>query len=305
FDLLPWDCGAEATPSGKISTLIKPEPDVGTISAPAGIHLHHRVIISTTTHRGTNSECVNTQLQLSGVIIASMVLHNVGGFLLRRKVNISNGSVQVLDPKISSSCKQEAFGMLEIALQCTSVVPEKRPSMWEVVAALQSLGSKTRVPKNEVKINIICDGTVSSCYFLVYQNDKTLSFMHDFEHLKIPLKYIKVATNNFGDKPSGNGGIGYVYKGKLILQKGARTVAFKRLDRQFGQGNVEFWKEITLLSELKHKNLATLLRFCSDDQERILMYKYASSWNLDKYLNDASLTWTQLLVKQVKHMLRE
>ncbi|GKE53070.1 hypothetical protein Tco_1488226, partial [Tanacetum coccineum] len=75
---------------------------------------------------------------------------------VRRKVNISNGSVQVLDPKISSSCKQEAFGMLEIALQCTSVVPEKRPSMWEVVAALQSLGSKTRVPKNEVKINIIC-----------------------------------------------------------------------------------------------------------------------------------------------------
>nr|GEY10747.1 probably inactive leucine-rich repeat receptor-like protein kinase At5g06940 [Tanacetum cinerariifolium] len=65
---------------------------------------------------------------------------------VRRKVNISNGSVQVLDPKISSSCKQEAMGMLEIALQCTSVMPEKRPSMWEVVAALQSLGSQTRVP---------------------------------------------------------------------------------------------------------------------------------------------------------------
>lgn len=68
---------------------------------------------------------------------------------VRRKVNISNGSVQVLDPKISSSCKQEALGMLEIALKCTSVMPEKRPSMCEVVVALQSLGSKTRVPSLE------------------------------------------------------------------------------------------------------------------------------------------------------------
>lgn len=64
---------------------------------------------------------------------------------VRRKVNITNGAFLVLDPNISSSCKQEALGMLEIALQCTSVMPEKRPSMSEVVAALQSLGSKTRV----------------------------------------------------------------------------------------------------------------------------------------------------------------
>ncbi|KAK9055473.1 hypothetical protein SSX86_026556 [Deinandra increscens subsp. villosa] len=71
---------------------------------------------------------------------------------VRRKVNICNGPVQVLDPKISSSCKQEALGMLEIALQCTSVMPEKRPSMSEVVAALQSLGSKTRVHHPEMSV---------------------------------------------------------------------------------------------------------------------------------------------------------
>lgn len=44
-DLPDRDRGAEATPSGKqISTLIKPETDVGTISAPAGIRLHHRAV---------------------------------------------------------------------------------------------------------------------------------------------------------------------------------------------------------------------------------------------------------------------
>ncbi|KAF7804104.1 putative inactive leucine-rich repeat receptor-like protein kinase [Senna tora] len=33
------------------------------------------------------------------------------------------------------------IGALEIALRCTSVVPEKRPSMVEVVRGLQSLES--------------------------------------------------------------------------------------------------------------------------------------------------------------------
>ncbi|KAK6945325.1 Protein kinase domain [Dillenia turbinata] len=57
---------------------------------------------------------------------------------VRRRVNISDGALQVLDPKISSSCQQEMLGALEIALCCTSVVPEKRPSMFDVTRALQS-----------------------------------------------------------------------------------------------------------------------------------------------------------------------
>ncbi|KAM1332921.1 hypothetical protein EV1_008987 [Malus domestica] len=62
---------------------------------------------------------------------------------VRRKVNITNGAVQVLDPKIGNSSQQEILGALEIALRCTSVMPEKRPSMSEVVRSLQSLDSKT------------------------------------------------------------------------------------------------------------------------------------------------------------------
>ncbi|KAK8473463.1 hypothetical protein PHAVU_001G137300 [Phaseolus vulgaris] len=62
---------------------------------------------------------------------------------VRRKVNIANGVHQVLDPKISNTCHQEMIGALDIALRCTSVVPEKRPSMVEVVRSLQSLESRT------------------------------------------------------------------------------------------------------------------------------------------------------------------
>lgn len=65
---------------------------------------------------------------------------------VRRKVNITNGAFQVLDPKISSCSQQEMLGALEVALRCTSVMPEKRPSMCEVVKLLQSLGSRTCLP---------------------------------------------------------------------------------------------------------------------------------------------------------------
>lgn len=62
---------------------------------------------------------------------------------VRRKVNIRNGAIQVLDLKISSSSQEDMLQALEIALRCTSVMPEKRPSMSEVVRLLQSLGSRT------------------------------------------------------------------------------------------------------------------------------------------------------------------
>ncbi|PIN04024.1 Serine/threonine protein kinase [Handroanthus impetiginosus] len=58
---------------------------------------------------------------------------------VRRKINITNGAMKVLDPKISNSSQQQMLGALEIGLHCTSVIPEKRPSMCEVVKALQSL----------------------------------------------------------------------------------------------------------------------------------------------------------------------
>ncbi|KAL0359491.1 UNVERIFIED_CONTAM: putative inactive leucine-rich repeat receptor-like protein kinase [Sesamum angustifolium] len=58
---------------------------------------------------------------------------------VRRKINITNGAVKVLDPKISSLFQQQMLEALEIGLRCTSVIPEKRPSMCDVVKALQSL----------------------------------------------------------------------------------------------------------------------------------------------------------------------
>ncbi|XP_035844245.1 serine/threonine-protein kinase CDG1-like isoform X3 [Helianthus annuus] len=120
--------------------------------------------------------------------------------------------------------------------------------------------------------------------------------MEEFDDLKIPLKDVILATDSFAtNNRIGCGGFGSVYKGELSRPEGLITVACKRLDRRFGQGNVEFSKEIVTLSKCKHENLVSLLHFCIEDDERILVYEYASRGSLDRYLSDPSLTWTQRL----------
>ncbi|KAL7597504.1 hypothetical protein Lser_V15G22281 [Lactuca serriola] len=117
-----------------------------------------------------------------------------------------------------------------------------------------------------------------------------------FEHLKIQLETIKSATNNFADDNCiGRGGFGKVYKGELVLYKGHTIVALKRLDTRFGQGHPEFWKEIIMLSQYKHENIVSLLGFCDEGNEKILVYEYASRRSLDLYLNNDDLTWMDRL----------
>ncbi|GJZ34992.1 kinase-like domain, phloem protein 2-like protein [Tanacetum coccineum] len=124
------------------------------------------------------------------------------------------------------------------------------------------------------------------------------SFVTEFKHLEIQLEEIKLATNNFDEsKVIGGGGFGKVYAGELShSQSGEKSlVAIKRLDRRYGQGDPEFLKEIRMLSCYRHENLISLLGFCCQGGEMILIYDYASRGSLGRYLNSADLTWTQRL----------
>ncbi|GKD33990.1 kinase-like domain, phloem protein 2-like protein [Tanacetum coccineum] len=122
------------------------------------------------------------------------------------------------------------------------------------------------------------------------------AFMKELEHLKIELEEIKSATDNFDEnKVIGIGGFGKVYKGELSHSEGKGMVAIKRLDRKYGQGDPEFLKEIRMLSCYKHKNLISLLGFCKEEDEMILIYEHASHGSLDRILHDVTLTWTQRL----------
>ncbi|XP_022022761.1 putative receptor-like protein kinase At5g39000 [Helianthus annuus] len=123
-----------------------------------------------------------------------------------------------------------------------------------------------------------------------------MSQIDQFQHLKIPLEVIQSATGNFSaDSCIGRGGFGKVYKGQLVHSRGEIMVALKRLDPAFGQGNTEFWKEIMMLSFYKHENIISLLGYCDDHGEKIIVYEYASKKSLEAYLASNNLNWVQRL----------
>ncbi|GKA75089.1 serine-threonine/tyrosine-protein kinase catalytic domain-containing protein [Tanacetum coccineum] len=121
----------------------------------------------------------------------------------------------------------------------------------------------------------------------------------EWQYLEISLEEIKQAAKNFQDC-IGKGGYGLVYKGKLYKSGKPIPVAVKRLNEQFGQGLKEFLTEIQLLSGKKHPNLISLLGYCEEDKEKILVYEYAQRGSLDQYLRrdnttNYTLTWHQRL----------
>ncbi|GKU96343.1 hypothetical protein SLEP1_g9592 [Rubroshorea leprosula] len=67
------------------------------------------------------------------------------------------GVEQVIDPKLSSSCKEEICRFLDIGLLCTNALPINRPSMRKVVKLLQEAGG-------ENKSKIGKDGKLSPYY---------------------------------------------------------------------------------------------------------------------------------------------
>ncbi|GJX87822.1 C2 domain-containing protein [Tanacetum coccineum] len=125
-----------------------------------------------------------------------------------------------------------------------------------------------------------------------------MAYMKEFEHLKIQLEAIYLATNNFSNENLiGQGGFWKLYKGIIDHSLGQETmVALRRLDGSFGQGNSDFWKEIIMmLSAYKHENIISLLGYCDDSGEKILAYEYASRKRLDRYFNNDELTWVRRL----------
>ncbi|KAI3519911.1 hypothetical protein L1887_09131 [Cichorium endivia] len=128
--------------------------------------------------------------------------------------------------------------------------------------------------------------------------------IQELDHLKIPFEDVKLATNNFSESNFiGQGGFGRVYKGQLPVSSSATatrstrastTVAVKRLDVKGGQGQHEFLMEIFMLSSYKHENLVSLVGFCEEGDEKIIVYEHEGRGSLDNYLA-TDLTWVQRL----------
>ncbi|GKD67590.1 putative serine/threonine/dual specificity protein kinase, catalytic domain-containing protein, partial [Tanacetum coccineum] len=114
-------------------------------------------------------------------------------------------------------------------------------------------------------------------------------------NLQISLADIKLATQDFShDKLIGKGGFGQVYRGKL-MRGGHKSIAAKRLGRMSDQGETELMTELVILSEYKHINVIDLVSYCNENEEKVIVYDYASRGSLDKWLKCKELTWRKRL----------
>ncbi|KAH1114539.1 hypothetical protein J1N35_007917 [Gossypium stocksii] len=113
---------------------------------------------------------------------------------------------------------------------------------------------------------------------------------------------LEQATMNFSSQNLiGEGGFGYVYMGFVDEQtlsaaspESGMAVAVKKLSPTGTQGHEQWLTELGNLGRLRHRNLVKLFGYCSEGEDRLLVYEYLSKGSLqDLLFKDCSppLSW--------------
>nr|GMC57060.1 receptor-like protein kinase FERONIA [Ipomoea batatas] len=108
------------------------------------------------------------------------------------------------------------------------------------------------------------------------------------------LDELKSATADFDESyVIGKGGFGKVYRASInqsdcSIEDGAANnsiVAVKRLNKaESKQGENEFWMEVKMLSNLRNQNLVSLIGYCNEDEEMLLVYEFMARGTLADHL---------------------
>ncbi|CAM6085411.1 unnamed protein product [Calypogeia fissa] len=96
----------------------------------------------------------------------------------------------------------------------------------------------------------------------------------------LSLQEVSNATKKFFRK-SGEGSFGLVYNGKL---PNGQEVAVKVKSTDSRQGVTEFLNEVELLSRIHHRNLVSLVGFCEEGNQQIIIYVCVSNGTLRDHL---------------------
>ncbi|KAL3620638.1 hypothetical protein CASFOL_035550 [Castilleja foliolosa] len=138
-------------------------------------------------------------------------------------------------------------------------------------------------------------GTMSHTMGSKYSTGTTVSVGSNLSY-RIPFVAVQEATNNFDEsRVIGVGGFGKVYKGAFY---DGTKIAVKRGNPKSQQGLAEFRTEIEMLSQFRHRHLVSLIGYCDEKNEMILVYEYMENGTVKGHLygsDNPSLGWKERL----------
>ncbi|EOY18412.1 Kinase, putative [Theobroma cacao] len=205
------------------------------------------------------------------------------------KINNARGSLDVPDLVSSRSSKMKVVVMVGLAVGSFVVVVV-------LAAVLFLFRRRRRKPVQETEEHFSMNtGQIVHTTGTKYSNG-TAIFSSSKIGYRFPFMAILEATDNFSENlVIGVGGFGKVYKGVL---RDETEVAVKRGAPQSNQGLVEFRTEIEMLSQFRHRHLVSLIGYCDDQNEMIIIYEYMKNGTLKNHLygsNLPGLSWRQRL----------
>ncbi|XP_071719540.1 probable receptor-like protein kinase At2g39360 [Rutidosis leptorrhynchoides] len=254
------------------------------------------------------------------------VLYGIQAFIKREGLGLlaplakSNYEDGTLDDMINQGLRKqmdpESYKIFsETAYCCLKDQRGQRPPIDQIVYALdKALKLQLKSDKAEVEVT----ETETDSWKVVNSFEfNTVNVGKNLDHLKIKLHDIQLATEYFAEKYwIESDGYSEVYKAELEhfdnknfisiegkdkceLPKRRSFVALKRIIKtpDNHQGERVFNVEIETLSNCKHRNIVTLLGFCVEIPEMIIVYELPSNGSLDDYLGTTvkmtNLTWVQ------------
>uniref|UniRef100_A0A3Q7GNS7 Protein kinase domain-containing protein n=1 Tax=Solanum lycopersicum TaxID=4081 RepID=A0A3Q7GNS7_SOLLC len=216
----------------------------------------------------------------------------------QRKGNLED----IIDPHLKGKINPECLKKFaETAEKCLADNGVDRPSMgdvlWNLEHALQLEDNPDGVISISKATEDIESPTASKSASGRSRNGSTTISSDAASNCRyFSLAEIKQATKNFDESyVIGVGGFGKVYKGVI---DGDTKVAIKRSNPSSEQGVNEFQTEIEMLSKLRHRHLVSLIGFCEENNEMVLVYDHMAHGTLREHLykgNKTILSWKQRL----------
>ncbi|KAL9371729.1 hypothetical protein Peur_036869 [Populus x canadensis] len=208
------------------------------------------------------------------------------------KMNNSLGSLSGPAPDVSDSSSKKNVGVI-VGLSIGAVILVVLAGIFFVFCRKRRRLARQGNSKMWIPLSI--NGGNSHTMGSKYSNGTTATLDSNLGYC-IPFAAVHEATNNFDESwVIGIGGFGKVYKG--VLNDGTK-VAVKRGNPRSQQGLAEFQTEIEMLSQFRHRHLVSLIGYCDEKNEMILIYEYMENGTLKSHLygsGSPSLCWKDRL----------